>query len=291
MRVGRLKRLRRALRFFRVACGFREPFKVLLDGNFVHACYTLGLATTADELALLLAKPLAADVRLFTTKDAGRELDGLGPEYAESAKLVRSIQLLRNTPDEKESDKQRQRKRKRYVSARASIERAVANGNTEKVFVATQDAALRGTLKKDGAPIPLIWVSQAGIHMEQPSEAQQQFVDEHKRALSDVPEHEKPAGLESQNSVLSIGRTSARFRQKRAKGPNPLSCKPPSKYRKDTDGSSEGIAGVDDGVNAAAHAPKGATMQADANASKRRRPRRKSKARREVEHSGTAQQS
>ncbi len=37
MRRKKHKHTRRALRFYRISFGFRPPYKVLLDGNFVHA--------------------------------------------------------------------------------------------------------------------------------------------------------------------------------------------------------------------------------------------------------------
>ena len=37
MRRKKHKATRRALRFYRISHGFRQPYKVLLDGNFVHA--------------------------------------------------------------------------------------------------------------------------------------------------------------------------------------------------------------------------------------------------------------
>ena len=37
MRRKKHKHTRRALRFYRITHGFRPPYKVLLDGNFVHA--------------------------------------------------------------------------------------------------------------------------------------------------------------------------------------------------------------------------------------------------------------
>ena len=41
MRRKRQKTTRRAMRFYRINFGFRPPFKVLVDGNFVHAVLSL----------------------------------------------------------------------------------------------------------------------------------------------------------------------------------------------------------------------------------------------------------
>lgn len=41
MRRKKQKHLRRALRFYKINHGFRAPFKVLVDGNFVNAMLAL----------------------------------------------------------------------------------------------------------------------------------------------------------------------------------------------------------------------------------------------------------
>ena len=41
MRRLKHKKTRRAMRFYRINHSFRPPYKVLLDGNFVHAVEAL----------------------------------------------------------------------------------------------------------------------------------------------------------------------------------------------------------------------------------------------------------
>lgn len=36
MKVKRQKQVRKTIRFYKVCFGFKEPYKVLLDGNFIH---------------------------------------------------------------------------------------------------------------------------------------------------------------------------------------------------------------------------------------------------------------
>ncbi|CBN74552.1 conserved unknown protein [Ectocarpus siliculosus] len=38
MRVTRAKQYRKHLRFFRIVYGISAPYKVILDGNFIHGC-------------------------------------------------------------------------------------------------------------------------------------------------------------------------------------------------------------------------------------------------------------
>jgi U3 small nucleolar RNA-associated protein 23 len=41
MRRKKHKQTRKAIRFYKINFGFRPPFKVILDGNFVHALEAL----------------------------------------------------------------------------------------------------------------------------------------------------------------------------------------------------------------------------------------------------------
>ena len=41
MRRKKHKHTRKAIQFYRINHGFRPPFKVILDGNFVHALAAL----------------------------------------------------------------------------------------------------------------------------------------------------------------------------------------------------------------------------------------------------------
>ncbi|KAE8665688.1 PIN domain-like family protein, putative isoform 2 [Hibiscus syriacus] len=60
MRFKKQKRHRKTVRFFSVCFGFRQPFKVLCDGTFVHHLLQNDL-TPAE-------KALSAPVKLFTTR-------------------------------------------------------------------------------------------------------------------------------------------------------------------------------------------------------------------------------
>ena len=41
MRRKKHKQTRKAVRFYKINYGFRSPFKVIMDGNFVHALEAL----------------------------------------------------------------------------------------------------------------------------------------------------------------------------------------------------------------------------------------------------------
>ena len=64
MRVKRLREHRRNIAFFRTALGFRPPFKVLCDGNFIHHCILVRLAAPDTTFPKLLGAP----TRVYTTR-------------------------------------------------------------------------------------------------------------------------------------------------------------------------------------------------------------------------------
>lgn len=64
MKVKKQKRHRKTVRFFTACFGFRQPYKVICDGTFVHHLIENRI-TPADQA---LSNTLAAPVKLFTTK-------------------------------------------------------------------------------------------------------------------------------------------------------------------------------------------------------------------------------
>ena len=64
MRFKKQKRHRKAVRFYTTCFGFREPFKVLCDGTFVH--HLLSNQILPADAAL--AKVLGGRVKVFTTR-------------------------------------------------------------------------------------------------------------------------------------------------------------------------------------------------------------------------------
>nr|XP_027075356.1 rRNA-processing protein UTP23 homolog isoform X2 [Coffea arabica] len=134
MRVKKQKRHRKAFRFYTACFGFREPFKVLCDGTFVHHLL-LNKITPADTA---LANALGAPVKIFTTRCVLGELRSLGDSYAESLNAARNLLTAR-------CDHEKQK------SAISCITDIIGENNSEHFFVATQDAELQKKFKRIGA--------------------------------------------------------------------------------------------------------------------------------------------
>jgi len=82
MRVKKRSKHRKAVKFYSTCFGFREPYKVLIDGTFVQHLITQRLLPADEALRdLLSASRVPA---LFTSKCIVAELRRLGKSHAES---------------------------------------------------------------------------------------------------------------------------------------------------------------------------------------------------------------
>ncbi|XVF57677.1 hypothetical protein PTKIN_Ptkin07bG0001300 [Pterospermum kingtungense] len=260
MRFKKQKRHRKAVRFFSVCFGFRQPFKVLCDGTFIHHLLHNDL-TPADEA---LSNCLSSSVKLFTTSCVLAELKKLGASQSASFQAACKLAIARCDHEKR-------------VGAEACIAEVIGEHNSEHFFVATQDADLRKKLQK--VPnAPLIFGLRNALFLEQPSKFQREFVksSEEKRlhmtqkeskalekrttSVSANADTEDPSdeeglgchnpGLQPHNTRNYSGkerdvRDRVRFKRKKAKGPNPLSVKKKKSRENPNLASGKEVNGVD----------------------------------------------
>ncbi|XP_044948333.1 rRNA-processing protein UTP23 homolog [Hordeum vulgare subsp. vulgare] len=216
MRVKRRSRHRKVVKFYSTCFGFREPYKVLIDGTFVHHLLVHKLLPADDALRELLSASRAPP--LLTSKCVVAELRRLGKSHSEAfdaAQLVATASC--------EHDK--------VVSAVDCILSLVGDKNPEHYFVATQDSGLRAKLREVPC-VPVIYGLKNSLFIEQPSVQQRQFaqLDEEKRIHMEKSEFKKLLKASSEGKTSINGNTpgvveKSKFKRNRAKGPNPLSCK------------------------------------------------------------------
>ncbi|KAI3446093.1 hypothetical protein Pfo_002758 [Paulownia fortunei] len=157
MRVKKQKRHRRAVRFYTACFGFREPFKILCDGTFVH--HLLANRITPADTAL--ANTLGAAVKIFTTRCVLAELRSIGDSYADSLNAARNLITARCDHEKRKS-------------AVACITEVIGENNPEHFFVATQDAELRKKFQEIPG-VPVIYGLRNALFLERPSTFQHQF--------------------------------------------------------------------------------------------------------------------
>ncbi|CAL5228383.1 g11506 [Coccomyxa viridis] len=228
MRRLKHKHTRRSIHFYEINYGFRKPYKVILDGNFVHALRE----TRMGEPAELLAKLLGAPVKCYLTRCSLLELKALGAPFSDTLGAARKAGLHLSCGHDD-----------RALSTAECILDNIGKTNPEHYIVATQERALRQTL--GGLPGGAsIFTNVNGVHMEPPSEAQRNAIEQAGEASMGVSKHERAAEAMQQLPALQRGpREKSIFRRKGAKGPNPLSVQKKKRPERDAAGSDHADAG------------------------------------------------
>ncbi|KAL7210766.1 hypothetical protein ACSBR2_013774 [Camellia fascicularis] len=172
MRLKKLKRHRKVVRFYTACFGFREPFKVLCDGTFVHHLHVNSITPANTALSNILG----ATVKIFTTRCVLAELKSLGESYSESLKAARNLFTARCDHEKRKS-------------AVACIMEIIGEDNPEHFFVATQDADLRKNLQEVPG-VPEIFGLRNALMLEPPSAFQHQFAKSTEEERSHMTEFE-----------------------------------------------------------------------------------------------------
>lgn len=263
MRLKRQKRHRRAVRFYTACFGFRQPFKVLCDGTFIHNLSINNITPLDNALSNLLA----GTVKVFTTscviaelkclidenqkkaKKTLKENDTLNDSYLESFKAARNLTIARCDHEKR-------------IHAADCIAKIIGENNSDHFFVATQDTDLRRKFQEIPG-VPLIFGLRNALLIEPPSAFQRQFVQSTEEERLHMTEREykmlnkrvkeklatererdmEPSANSDENEDLGdqdfdkqavtktkgarnrmVVKDKAQFKRKRAKGPNPLSC-------------------------------------------------------------------
>ncbi|BBN04553.1 U3 small nucleolar RNA-associated protein 23 [Marchantia polymorpha subsp. ruderalis] len=256
MRVKKQKQVRRHVRFFKACCGFREPFKVLCDGNFVHAALTARMGGLQDALPNFLGSAAKA----FVTRCVIQELRKLGEVFSGTVLAARRLDIAKCNHEPP-------------VSAAECVEAMIGKNNPEHFFVATQDFELRKRIRK----VPgggIIFAQNTGLIMEPPStqqvayarmseaerahmaEREQKIIEERARrkaeaALAAKTAQEAPADLHvPANEQKPVLKDRTKLKRKLPKGPNPLSQKKKKMKVTESNTSAVKIPSAEEGADA-----------------------------------------
>ena len=154
MKVKRFKKYKKYVNFYKVVYKFRAPFKVLIDGNFLHQ------ATTSDfNLRDNLYKLLSDTPLLIMTKCVMRELELLSKTASVRPTLLQAKKVI------KESCKHSGG----ILPAEECIRNFVGKRNEAQVFVGTNDEELRNELRNLGT-VPIFFFQRGVLVMDAPAE-------------------------------------------------------------------------------------------------------------------------
>ena len=249
MRHGRAKAARKTLQFFHRTIGLKPPYHLILDGTFIVAVvkYNLPLLERLDRL--LQHAPL----QLCITESALIELEKLQANVKQNDK-VKLIQeahkwakdnchkILLEIPPNQEQVKNSilvdAKVWDKLSNAGRDVLCLVAEHNKkdaeQRYFVASQDEELLNVLRR-GMMVPIIRLARGSVLLlEQPSKAANQQASQQERQkwslAASITDQEKSLvemvkeRQQQQHKAARPAQPVVR-RKRKAKGPNPLSCK------------------------------------------------------------------
>jgi len=229
MRHGRAKAARKTLKFYAINAGIKPPYKIILDGNFLAATVQQKVPIF-DRLHKLLQ---AEEFRIYTTRSALDELNALPGEMFQEAR--------RFGLDECEIIERRDIPgggAKIDSNPKQDIKALTRNGNVEGWFVATQDQDLSDKIR-GYVNVPQMRLARAVLIMESPSSASRKYAQmeekgkqmtgggtmthDEKELIDKMKDVEEKKVQEAEEQLSAdVGQ---QRRKRKAKGPNPLSCK------------------------------------------------------------------
>eukprot|EP00002_Diphylleia_rotans_P029513 TRINITY_DN6014_c0_g1_i1.p1 TRINITY_DN6014_c0_g1~~TRINITY_DN6014_c0_g1_i1.p1 ORF type:complete len:260 (+),score=71.56 TRINITY_DN6014_c0_g1_i1:70-849(+) len=150
MRATRKKHIRKYLNHFRMVFGIKEPYNVIVDGNFLHTCMACKVGFR-EGLASIFENAFPC-----VTSCIVNELKNMGEEFSNAALIARRLQHIpcRHDPS---------------LTPAECILSVIGESNPGKRAVASQDKRLREKLAKTGNA-PLVFLNAHNIvSLEAPS--------------------------------------------------------------------------------------------------------------------------
>ncbi|KAJ3067370.1 hypothetical protein HDU98_009395 [Podochytrium sp. JEL0797] len=205
MRVKRAKKNKKVMGVYSQIFGFREPYQLLLDGNFIHVANLMKM-----DLWTNLAKVTQGEVRLFTTTCVLSELRALGPDFATSVESAKAFERRRCNHDTP-------------IAASECLKSIIGSDNRHKYGVASQDHNMRVQLRTVPGT-PLLYLMNSVLLLEPPSHETQRRTQQIELEKT-LPKKFEEKAIKRLNPDAVVAPESTRTFKKKAKGPNPLSVK------------------------------------------------------------------
>ncbi|KAI3640991.1 hypothetical protein MIR68_001869 [Amoeboaphelidium protococcarum] len=215
MKLKRTKQYRKTLQLYETHFGFHQPYLILVDGTFLHA-----VQSKKQSIVDIIQTAINAQVKVFVTPCILAELKNLlallkGKE--EYSAMLSTVQLAKSCD-------LRICKHHPTLSGSECYKDIIGDRNNARFIVATQDDDLKSHLRSIGSvsgnPVPLIHQNRAVTVLESANryviERVQQIENDKFQVVSRKDEQDNG------NVIQPL-----RLKRKRAKGPNPLSCKKP----------------------------------------------------------------
>ncbi|CAG8732097.1 11254_t:CDS:2 [Racocetra persica] len=208
MRPKRTKQYKRLMALYSMSFGFREPYQILVDGNFMQTAirYKMDICKQLCMVLLGNTKQMYTSCILAEVKKQGKE--GLETELALN------------------QFERRRCPHRKPVSSAECLASIIGNDNPHNYCVATQNETLRQQFRVI-AGVPLLYINRTVLIVEPPSGATLEKVKQTEIAKTHASAEELNflRNANSDTQKKNIEPHKPRKIRKGPKQPNPLSCK------------------------------------------------------------------
>mmetsp|Transcript_21153 Transcript_21153/g.46639 ORF Transcript_21153/g.46639 Transcript_21153/m.46639 type:complete len:301 (-) Transcript_21153:130-1032(-) len=213
MRVKRNKNHRRILRFYRLAHGVSEPYRVLVDGTFLTHALQHRIHVKEQ-----LAKMLDGRTTPMVTNCVCAELRALGDRASGASIIAKGYYRLKCSHE-------------KPIGASACILEQIGKQNERKLLVATSDRDLVTGLREIPG-VPLLRLNGQVPLLEEPSAASRASAAEIEAKKLKAAEWERSKLPELRQKEAQAAARALKVKKRRGpKAPNPLSCLPPRRRK------------------------------------------------------------
>ncbi|KAG8223932.1 hypothetical protein J437_LFUL003740 [Ladona fulva] len=207
MKVKRQKKVHRHLNFYSTNFGFRQPYQILIDG-------TICLAALKNKVTLRdqIPKYFEGSVKLLTTQCVIIETEKLGPAVFGAMLIVKQFPIHKCNHSDKP------------MVGSACLASMLKKNNPQRYIIASQDRELQNLVRKiPGAP--LLYLHQKVPTLEKPSPASLEWVKNRMEKRIGIAPYQEEILKELKRKTFGEPFEQPRPKKRKAKGPNPLSCK------------------------------------------------------------------
>jgi U3 small nucleolar RNA-associated protein 23 len=234
MRHGRAKAARKTLQFFERTRDFKPPYHVLLDGTFCVAAANVNIPVWERLQRLLQVKGGDENsLRLYVCKSSLEEMEVLGKQANNEKKesiqsaLVWARENCTVLDQFPEPERENQLPKAYHKQLSTPAQELFRLATLETYFLCSQDEVLLDLCRTRG--VPCIRLSRTVLLLEHASKAANKLAAKQERQkVRSVTESEKQLVDVIQQELKSKQQQQPLTQQrmvKKAKGPNPLSCK------------------------------------------------------------------
>ncbi|XP_025414556.1 rRNA-processing protein UTP23 homolog [Sipha flava] len=216
MRLKRHQKAERNINFYCINFGFRKPFQVLVDGTFCMAS-----AQNRVQLRDNIPKYLGGEVKFLTTQCVVLETEALGAAVRPAMHIVKNFGIHKCGHE------------KKPISGANCLISMTKDNMKTRYIIASQDKSLQNILYNIPA-IPVMYFNGLNVLLKAPSPTSIELAHKKRQSRFSLTEYETNTLTNLKSSITTGLVSSDEFKDypgifKRAKGPNPLSCKPKKK--------------------------------------------------------------